>query len=241
MIKDEWIARSLGERSSSAALLKRSGPQAKRSLIINHIGPSMNPTLQSGDVLQVIPYDSKKIRCGDVIVFIPPGGDRKITHRVISIDSKGVKTKGDNNKHIDSWVLGHENIIGRAVYLQREKKCRRVYGGLMGQLFVMVVGAICLISSVIYYLLRPVYQQLARAGIFRRWLHGLVDIRVISFNREGRTELQLLMGRHVIGRLLPGKSRWLIKPPFRLLVDEELLSVPNQSHLSLLSQDRAIK
>jgi signal peptidase len=223
MIKDEWIARSLGERSSSAALLKRSGPQAQRSLIINHIGPSMNPTLQSGDALQIIPYDSKKIRCGDVIVFIPPGGDRKITHRVISIDSKGVKTKGDNNKRIDSWVLSHDNIIGEVIYVQRGRGCRRVYGGPIGQLFVVVVKAIRIMDSVISYLLRPVYQQLASSGIFRRWLHGLVDIRVISFNRQEGPELQLLMGQQVIGRLLPGKSQWDIRRPFRLFVDERSL------------------
>jgi len=223
MIKDEWIARSLGERSSSAALLKRSGPQAKRSLIINHIGPSMNPTLKSGDLLQVIPYDGKKVRRGDVIVFHSPENSRKITHRVISIDSKGIKTKGDNNKRIDPWVLSHDNIIGRVIYVQRGRGCRRVYWGPIGQLFVAIVKAIRLIDSVISYLLRPVYQQLARAGIFRRWLHGLLDIRVISFNRQEGTELQLLMGQQVIGRLPPGRSRWQIRRPFRLFVDEESL------------------
>jgi signal peptidase I len=230
MMKDEWIAKSLGERSSSGALFKRSAPQAKRSLIINYIGPSMNPILKSGDLLQVIPYDGKKARRGDVIVFHSPENGRKITHRVISIDSKGIKTKGDNNKHIDSWVLNHENIIGRIVYLQREKKCKTVYGGLMGQLSVMVVRAIRLIRSVIYYLLRPIYQHLARAGIFRRWLQGLVDIRVISFNREGRTELQLLMGRQVIGRLLPGKNQWQIRRRFRLFVDEDSLPRKESIH-----------
>jgi hypothetical protein len=47
--------------------------------------------------------------------------------------------------------------------------------------------------------------------------------RVISFNREGGTELQLVMGRKVIGRRLEGKSGWNIRRPFRLFVDEEAL------------------
>jgi hypothetical protein len=36
-------------------------------------------------------------------------------------------------------------------------------------------------------------------------------------------ELQLLMGRRVIGRWLPGMSRWHIRRPFRLFVDEASL------------------
>jgi hypothetical protein len=47
--------------------------------------------------------------------------------------------------------------------------------------------------------------------------------RVISFNREAGTELQLVMGQRVIGRRLEGKTRWHIRRPFRLFVDEEAL------------------
>jgi hypothetical protein len=46
---------------------------------------------------------------------------------------------------------------------------------------------------------------------------------VISLNRDAGTELQLVMGRRVIGRWLPGKSGWNIRRPFRLFVDEESL------------------
>jgi len=47
--------------------------------------------------------------------------------------------------------------------------------------------------------------------------------RVISFNRDAGTELQLVMGRRVIGRWLEGKSGWNIRRPFRLFVDEAAL------------------
>ena len=46
---------------------------------------------------------------------------------------------------------------------------------------------------------------------------------MISLNRDGETELQLLMGRRVIGRWLPGRTGWSIRRPFRLFVDEAAL------------------
>jgi hypothetical protein len=47
--------------------------------------------------------------------------------------------------------------------------------------------------------------------------------RAISLSHPAGTELQLLMGRRVIGRWLPGMSGWNIRRPFRLFVDEEAL------------------
>ena len=59
-------------------------------------GSSMNPTLKPHDILQVVPYIGRKIRGGDVIVFLPPGSNRKVTHRVlllIRILSEPVETE----------------------------------------------------------------------------------------------------------------------------------------------------
>jgi signal peptidase len=191
--------------------------------LINYMGPSMNPTLRSGDGLRIKPYDGKEIRCGDVIVFIPLGDGRKITHRVISVDSQGTRTKGDNNTQVDPFVLSPDNIIGRVVYAQRGNKRRKVFGGPTGQLFSVAVRALKMFDSRISYLLRPPYNWIVRTGVFSRFMHRLIKPKVISLIRPEGTELQLLIGERVIGRLLPGKSRWQIKRPFRLFVDEQSL------------------
>jgi len=191
--------------------------------LINHMGPSMNPTLKSGDGLQVIPYDGKKIRLGDVVVFISPGDNRKIAHRVVSVNSQEIKTRGDNNNQVDSFVLSPDNIIGCVVYAQRGNKRRKVFGGPTGQLFAIAVRALKMFDSRISYLLRPPYNWMARTGVFSRLMHRLIKPKVIPLIRPKGTELQLLIGERVIGRLLPGKSRWHIKPPFRLFVDETTL------------------
>ena len=216
---------------------------------MNYIGPSMNPILRPGDRLHIVPYDFQEVRGGDVIVFIPPGGDSKVVHRVISVNSDGIRTRGDNCNHADDWVLRRENILGRVVAAQRRNRRLRVFGGPLGHSLAVAIRAIKSIDSNLTSLLRPFYQRLARAGVFRRWLPGWMKTRAISLSHPAGTELQLLMGRRVIGRWLPGMTRWHIRRPFRLFVDEETLpenkaevsgvrcQVENKAEVSGVSKD----
>jgi hypothetical protein len=190
---------------------------------MNYIGPSMNPTLKSGDRLCITPYDGQKIRRGDVVVFVPPGGDSKIIHRVVSIHSQRIKTRGDNNNELDHWVLKPDQILGRVVATQRNNRRRRIFGGPLGRLFALTVRVIRAIDLPVSYLLRPAYSELAKVSIFTRLLPVQMRPRVVSFEQAAGQELQLLMGRRVVGRWLPGMTRWYIRRPFRLFVDEESL------------------
>jgi len=190
---------------------------------MNYIGSSMNPTLRPGVRLDVRAYQGEKIRRGDVIVFISPEDGSKVVHRVISIDSNGIKTQGDNCNSEDDWVLSREDILGRVVAIQRNNRRRRIFGGPLGRLFAVTVRIIRAIDSPVSYVLRPAYNELAKVGILTRLLPAQMRPRVISLNRDAGTELQLLMGRQVIGRLLPGMTRWHISRPYRLFVDEESL------------------
>jgi hypothetical protein len=190
---------------------------------MNYVGTSMNPVLKPGDRLQVISCNGQEIRRGDVIVFIPPGRDSKVVHRVISVNSLGVKTRGDNCNQEDDWVLSREHIIGRVVAAQRGSRRLRVFGGLWGHLLAVAIRATKSIDSNLTSLLRPFYQRLVRAGVFRRWLPAWMKTKAISLSHPAGTELQLLMGRRVIGRWLPGKGGWNIRRPFRLFVDEASL------------------
>jgi hypothetical protein len=110
----------------------------------------------------------------------------------------------------------------------------------------MVIRAIKGIDSILSSLLRPFYERLANGGAYRGWLSAWIKTRAISLSHPAGTELQLLMGRYVIGRWLPGKSGWNIRRPFRLFVDETSLpenpakgSVvpPAADHLSVANED----
>jgi signal peptidase len=190
---------------------------------INFMGPSMKPTLKPGDGLKVIPYNGRKIRRGDVIVFLSPKDNHKITHRVLSIDSQGIRTRGDNNNKIDPETISPDKVLGRVVYAERGNRRRRVFGGPVGHFFAVTIRALHQVDSGISSLLHPSYHWLSRAGVFGRWLHTRMKTRVVSFNRSQGRELQLVMGQFVIGRLLPGRTRWHIRRPFRLFVDESSL------------------
>jgi signal peptidase len=197
--------------------------EQKKLKSMNYIGSSMNPALKPGDRLDTVPYDGQKIRRGDVVVFISPLDGSKVVHRVVSVDSKGIKTRGDNCNRIDPWVLRPDQIIGRVISVHRRNRRRRIFGGYLGRVFAEAARALITIDFGASLLLRPFYDRLARSGIFRYWKPVWLEPRVISFSHSGGNELQLLMGRWVIGRRLPGMTQWNIRRPFRLFVDENSL------------------
>jgi len=199
---------------------------------MNYIGSSMSPILKAGDILEIVSYKGQEIRAGDVIVFIPPGGEYKVIHRIAVMDPQGIRTRGDNCTDVDPWILNREQVLGRVICARRRNKRLRVFGGIIGSLFATLIRVIHSFDSSVSELLRPPYKRLAGVGLFKHLLPKSMEPRVISFKRRAGTELQLVIGQRVIGRWPPGESRWHIRRPFRLLVDED--SLPgNPSTLTL--------
>lgn len=187
-------------------------------------GASMDPTLKASDRLRVIPYGERKIRSGDTVVFRSPGSDRLVVHRVVSTGPGGITTRGDNNLHEDPWVLSPNRIIGRVASIQRAKRGRRIAGGLAGRVRALSCAAMRRAKSEMISMLGPACRGFVRSGVLRLCLPpGLVP-RVFVFDRRGRKELRLMMGRRVVGRMLPGENRWRIRAPYRPFCD--LTSLP---------------
>lgn len=246
-MEGKWAPVPQVNRSSSKAMLKPMKPtKPSKPDLINYIGPSMNPTLRAGDGLKIIPYNGQSIRLGDVVVFVPPGDENKIVHRVVSVGCQRIGTRGDNNNKMDPWVLTPDNVVGRVVRAQRRNRRLRIYGGSMGRLFAGAVRTACKIDSGISFLLHLPYRWLAllsskaystglaRSGVFRRFMHKLMAPRIVSFSRPEGNELQVLLGRRVIGWLPAGKENWHIRRPFRLFVDEQ--SLPRGNSISKIHQ-----
>ena len=40
-----------------------------------YVGPSMNPTLREPEIMEIMPYDNRPLRVGDVAFFLPPEAD----------------------------------------------------------------------------------------------------------------------------------------------------------------------
>lgn len=76
-------------------------------------GTSMEPTLQTGDVVVVIKgVKPGELSVGDIVVY--RRGSSLIIHRVVSVGHSGIVTKGDNNWAPDPPVP-YEAVVGKVL------------------------------------------------------------------------------------------------------------------------------
>ncbi len=73
-------------------------------------GGSMEPTIPKGSMAYERRVPVTRLRTGDVITFVRPGGRRPITHRIIAIDRSAgarpvLRTRGDANRTADLQPL----------------------------------------------------------------------------------------------------------------------------------------
>lgn len=82
---------------------------------------SMEPAIQTGDVVVNRPIAPLDARVGDVVTFREPGsGARFITHRVRRVSARAGKvtfvTKGDANTGTERWTIPADGEIGRVQF-----------------------------------------------------------------------------------------------------------------------------
>jgi signal peptidase len=191
--------------------------------VINYIGTSMFPTLKTGDILRMVSYKERTIRVGDVVVFNNPYGRIPIVHRVVSFDKNGIRTKGDNKIAIDDCVLQPNDIIGWVVSAQRGKKEVKILSGFPGRIYALVLQAGKRMDIVVSTILRPAYRWFVKTGIFRKLFSRWIRTQVLCFKFGDGMEMQLQLGRRIIGRRFPGQDRWYIQRPFKIFIDESTL------------------
>lgn len=196
-------------------------------IIMIYQGESMNPTFLGADILHIKPYNGGEIREGDVIVFFSPEDKKNfITHRIISVNNDIIRTKGDNCEESDQWVLSPQDIIGKVINIRRGDKVKQVYGGTSGVLYCYILNLYKAVKGQTFSALRPIYHSLAKRSNGRCGRHICsknFSIRLVAIKKTDGEELQLLMGKHLIGRLRPKGSRWEIKRPFRVFINTEKL------------------
>lgn len=79
---------------------------------------SMEPNIKTGSLLITNYLKPNNLVKGDIITFIPPIKQREfVTHRISEISQKEsvviIKTKGDNNKTLDPWILAGGGVVGK--------------------------------------------------------------------------------------------------------------------------------
>jgi signal peptidase len=74
---------------------------------------SMEPRIDTGDIVIVEPFDGGVLAPGTVIVFDSSSSRGKITHRIVEVTASGdYVTRGDANGRIDSTPVSPDEIVG---------------------------------------------------------------------------------------------------------------------------------
>jgi signal peptidase I len=105
-------------------------------------GCSMKPLLRPGCLLRIAPV-THSLRLGDIVFYRADGG-KAISHRIITITSANIRTKGDAFRHPDgavhaSRVLGKVVAIEKPFYLPLDGRLVRSVGRVLGWLYPRVV------------------------------------------------------------------------------------------------------
>ncbi len=187
------------------------------------IGPSMYPTVRAGDLLLLDGPGTFQAHRGDVIVFRVPETKECITHRIVSVSQTGLRTCGDNNRFVDPWIVQPSWIVGKVRAVERQARRISISGGGGGYVRFRLLRLRKGMLGPLARFLSPGYQFLAREGIVSQIVPLQRRMRIIALKRPQGTELRLLLGGMVVGRLLPGSERWRIRRPFRLWVKESSL------------------
>ncbi|MHB1356038.1 MAG: S26 family signal peptidase [Anaerolineae bacterium] len=187
------------------------------------IGRSMNPTLREPEIIEILPYGTRPVRVGDVVLFLPPEADQPIVHRVVHVTSAGISTLGDNNTHEDTLVLPPKSIKGQVVAAWRGQNRRKIEGGLQGKVIGLWLHLRRVLARGVFPILHPFYQSLSHWRLIAWALPAPLRPRVFVFHARGRDQFQLLLGQCIIGKYNTQRHQWQIRLPFLLFLDDRVL------------------
>lgn len=196
---------------------------------VTFLGQSMHPTLREPEMLEVLPCRERPIRRGDVVIFPREAPANLLVHRVIAVRPEGIVTRGDNCRGADAFVTPHHAVIGRVVASWRGNRRRTVAGGYPGLIRHYVLRLMRLLRKAAVLCCGNLYRALAGKGWVARRLPVMLRPKVVRFEKQGETILRILFRGKVIGRYDNSLRRWIIRRPFRLLVDEAAVADPDNN------------
>jgi signal peptidase I len=130
---------------------------------------SMQPTIDTGDLIVGRPIPAESARIGDVITFREPGTERLVTHRVrdMQLSGRGIRlaTKGDANNAPERWTITSGGTVSRVLYrLPKLGYVRSWMGGRFGRLIFIVIPVALLAALALLRIWRPTHDPTPRVA-----------------------------------------------------------------------------
>lgn len=184
-------------------------------------GPSMHPTLKSGDGLILETFEKpSQLKVGDVIVYSRPDKLFDIVHRIIKIEKDGVITRGDNNNKIDPGIVPFSAIIGIVLSAKRKNMTFKIHRGNRG----LVIHKLMLLRKYTYPYLafapKTIINTVSRIGILKVF-HKFIETKIVYVNRNGETEKLLYYKNKAIGRFQKDSNIWKINYLYKPFIDKK--------------------
>ena len=115
---------------------------------------SMIPALQIGDIIVVQDTNlSDGVVEGDVIVFDrPTDKEVVVVHRIVDIvddaPQRALRTKGDNNRLVDGWLVTEEYFLGKVIFtVPKIGYLSRILNPPLNFIFVIIILAVIFLSE----------------------------------------------------------------------------------------------
>ncbi len=207
-------------------LLERDHPcsvDTEKDFFCAYVGPSMHPTLKEGDLLEVTTYEKHTPQVGDVILFLPPGQNNPIVHRIIQNNNGTFRTRGDNCSHVDPWDIELEMIIGRITGAVRGKWSRNVTRGLPGRFQASWCRTYNLLIPKLSMSMKTTFKTLHAHKLLNIITFPEKRLHSIRFINGGTPLHRLMLGTKHIGHYDTVASKWQIKFPYRFLFKQTSL------------------
>ncbi len=187
------------------------------------VGPSMYPTMKSGDAYILKEISSIDEICrGDVIVFPHPDEPINVVHRIIRIYPEGFQTRGDNNNRKDPYIVKKDDIIGVVGKVIRKNKRYTIHGGNAGLFIHRMAWARKYSRPYIVKPLKFLLNLLIRSKIF--FIFGnFFSTSITKINRMGSEQFILSVNKKPVGKKESKESAWIISFPYSLFINPKKL------------------
>jgi hypothetical protein len=180
----------------------------------------MKGTFRTGDMLSLSLVEMHDVQLGDVVVFLSLQNNvqKKIVHRVVFKNSRGLITRGDSAGTRDPGLVTEDMLVGRVISRQRNNRISMVRGGRVGQLKGRLLNIYWALRRKTNRLIEKPYTALKHSGmVCRVWKPRIT--RILLTTENNGPLIQFIHGKRLVARLWPGQNKFECRKPWDLVIN----------------------